>query len=80
MKIEVNMNLFAALIECIDKQAKLGSQPEATQEKWKAIINETYITANNELQLFLTKHGHGDSRRTETGLGPLLSPEKSSFV
>ena len=71
MKVLVDFTLLQRLVECIDKQAELDKQDEATQARWKAIINETYTTANSELIEF-RKTNMINGGRTETGMGPVL--------
>jgi hypothetical protein len=79
MKIEVDLKLFQMLVECLDKQALLDKQDADTQARWKAIINETYVTANNALTEFKKLNMVNDGR-TETGMGPIISPDKTPFV
>lgn len=80
MKIEVDINLFNALIECIDKQTMVKDQPIEIQQQWNDIIRDTYLTAKATLQEHMKTVGHGDPRRTETGLGPMLSPSKTPYL
>lgn len=80
MKVMVDINLINALIECIEKQAVIGGQPSDVQLKWQEIINDTVRTAKGAVQQYMNTEGYGDPRRTETGMGPLLSPDKTSFL
>jgi hypothetical protein len=79
MKVLVDFKLLQMLVECIDKQAELDKQDEATQARWKAIINETYITASASLTEFRKQNMTTDGR-TETGMGPIVGPDKTAFV
>lgn len=72
MKVQVDLHLFQMLIECIDKQALLDKQDEATQVRWKAVINETYRTASGAVAEFKAQNMLTDAR-TETGMGPILN-------
>lgn len=80
MNVMVNINLLTALIECVEKQAIIDKQPPEVQERWHAIINETVSTAKAAMQQYLATTGNSDPRRTETGMGPMLSPDKTSFL
>lgn len=80
MNISVDINLFATLIACIDHQATLDKQTPETQEEWRQIINTTHIEAKAALASALKNAGHGDARRTETGMGPMLSPGDTPFL
>ena len=72
MKVNVDLHLFQMLIECIDKQAQLDKQDPTTQERWKAVINETYKTAAGALAAFKAQNMSIDGR-TETGMGAILN-------
>jgi hypothetical protein len=74
MKVQVDLHLFQMLVECIDKQATLDKQDTDTQERWRAIINETYKTASTALVEFKKQNMSTDGR-TETGLGPILNTD-----
>lgn len=80
MDITVNLNLFAALVECLEKQAILDKQTPEVQEQWNKIFTDTQHTARAALNQFLAAHGHGDVRRKEVGMGPILNSSNSSFV
>jgi hypothetical protein len=79
MKIEVDLKLFQMLVECVEKQPLLDKQDADTQARWKAVINETFVTANTALTEFKKVNMVNDGR-TETGLGPIISPDKTSFL
>ena len=80
MNISVDINLFATLIASIEKQAVLDKQPPEIQEEWRQIINTAHIDAKSALNSALKNAGHGDARRTETGMGPMLSPGDTPFL
>ena len=79
MQILVDSYLFQMMVECIEKQQQLESQPPEVQDRWRSVIQETYVTANTALKDFKLQHGGSDGR-TETGMGAIVSPDKSSFV
>ena len=80
MNISVDINLFATLVECLEKQAILDKQTPEVQEQWKQIFADTQQTARAALNQALVASGNGDARRTETGMGPLLSPGDTPFL
>jgi hypothetical protein len=79
MKVEVDFKLFQMLVECIEKQATLADQTPDIQSRWKAIINETYTTANTAVQTFKSQNMISDGR-TETGMGGFVSPDKTAYL
>jgi hypothetical protein len=80
MNINVDINLLATLVECVEKQAILDKQPPEVQEQWKAIFATTANTARAALNQHMKTVGHGDPRRTETGMGPMFSPGDTPYL
>ncbi len=80
MNISVDINLFATLVECLEKQAVLEKQTQEVQEQWKRIFADTQRAGRTALNQALAASGNGDPRRTETGMGPLLSPNDTPFL
>ncbi len=80
MNISVDINLFATLVECLEKQAVLDKQTPEVQEQWRQIFADTQRAGRAALNQALTASGNGDPRRTETGMGPLLSPGGTPFL
>lgn len=80
MNISVDIDLFATLIECVDKQRLLDKQTPEVQEQWRKIFADTHATASAVLKQALNTVGHGDARRTETGMGAMLSPGDTPFL
>lgn len=80
MNISVDINLFATLVECLEKQAILEKQTPEVQEQWKQIFGESMRAGRIALNTALTASGNGDPRRKETGMGPLLSPGDTPFL
>ena len=79
MQVLVDYKLFQMLVESIDKQASLADQDADTQARWKAVINETYITAKTALAEH-RKHNMVIDGRTETGQGAIVGPDKTSYL
>ena len=80
MNISVDINLFATLVECLEKQATIEKQTPEVQEQWRQIFADTHRAGRVALNQALTSSGNGDPRRTETGMGPLLSPGETPFL
>ena len=80
MNISVDINLFATLVECLAKQSIIDKQTPEIQEQWAKIFADTHQTANAVLRQPLISSGNGDPRRTETGMGPMLSPNDTPFL
>lgn len=80
MNISVDINLFASLVESLERQAILDKQTSEVQEQWKKIFGDVAQAGRAALNQALTSSGNGDPRRTETGMGPLLSPNSTPFL
>lgn len=80
MNISVDINLFATLVECLEKQAVVEKQTPEVQDQWRQIFSDTARSGRAALTQALAATGNGDPRRTETGMGPLLSPNDTPFL
>lgn len=80
MNISVDINLFATLVECVEKQAIIDKQTPETQGVWRQIFSDAARNGRTALNQALVSSGNGDSRRTETGMGPIVDPSKTSFL
>lgn len=80
MNISVNIDLFATLVTCLEKQAVIDKQTPEVQEQWLQIFSDTQRAGRIALNRALDAAGNGDPRRTETGMGPLLSPGDTPFL
>lgn len=79
MNISVDINLFATLVECVEKQAILDKQTPEVQEQWLQIFHDTARNGRAALKTALTA-ANGDPRRTETGMGPMSPGTDTSFL
>ena len=77
MNITIDHTLIERLIDCINHQAALPQQDEATQKHWQTVIDNTVRDAARFLPLRPNLHV---SDRREVGEGAYISPDKSSFV
>lgn len=80
MNISVDINLFATLVECLEKQAVLEKQTPEVQAQWRQIFADAHRNGRAALQQALVASGNGDPRRTETGMGPMLTPNDTPFL
>jgi hypothetical protein len=80
MNISVDINLFATLVECLEKQAVIENQTPEVQVQWRQIFADTQRAGRTALNQALMSSGNGDPRRTETGMGPLLSPGDTPYL
>lgn len=80
MNISVDINLFATLVECLEKQAVLDKQTPEVQEQWRRIFADSQQAGRTVLNQALAASGNGEPRRTETGMGPIFSPGSTPYL